>query len=313
VKGGIPFDGVTLTVSSFGAATVTSTALCIFASSGTEPRAHIPIWDEIRSKRSGLCVEVTEQRPREFVARIGSTERTLVLTDVAALHGLFSSRVAYIDISGLAHHVWAPLIRAGLKSVDILYAVYAEPDSYKAHPSPASTTLYDLSEGFRGLEPLPGFANLAGPARDAASIFVPFLGFEGPRARYLAMSLDPLPKVIPVVGVPGFRLEYPQVAVVSNQEFLSENNAYSEIRFARASCPFEAYSVLDEIRRDNPGSFLYLAPVGTKPHALGVVWYAIEHSSDTEIMYDHPRRKPNRTEGVGLVHVYKLKPRDADL
>jgi hypothetical protein len=191
--------------------------------------------------------------------------------------------------------------------------VYVEPEDYRPHPSPASATLFDLSDGFRGLEPLPGFANLAGPARERDALFVPFLGFEGTRARYLALTLDPMPPVIPVVGVPGFRAEYPQITAYSNEAFLRETRSSAEIRLARASCPFDAYSALEEIRKDHPGAFLYLAPIGTKPHALGAVWYAIDHPSDTEIMYDNPIRKVARTSGIKTAHIYQVKPRNAQI
>jgi hypothetical protein len=182
--------------------------------------------------------------------------------------------------------------------------IYAEPESYREHPSPASATLFDLSVKFEGLAPLPGFARLSGPVDERQCVFVAMLGFEGNRPERLLAQVDPTPKVVPVVGVPGFQVEFPAFTVACNREFLDENRAQTEIRLARASCPFEAFQALAEIRTDNPDHYMYLAPVGTKPHALGTILYAIAHPQSTEIMFDHPVRKPGRTKGVGVIHIY---------
>ena len=53
---------------------------------------------------------------------------------------------------------------------------------------------------------------------------------------------------------------------------------------------------------------MYIAPIGTKPHALGAICYALRNPDTTEIMYDNPIRKPGRTAGIGQMHVYMLKP-----
>jgi hypothetical protein len=279
----------------------------VFATGGVEVRGHAPVWVEALASRAGQCVEVVEQAERKIVARSLLEATEIALTDAGALASLLGDGVVYIDISGMSHHVWAPLLKAALKNSSAVRVVYFEPQEYKAHQSPSSTGQFDLSKGFRGVEPIPGFANLVGPPSESKTIFVTFLGFEGPRARQVAMTLDPIPPTIPVVGLPGFRIEYPQVTLSSNQDFLIENYAGRNVRFASASCPFEAYSVLVEIRRDNPGTYIYVAPLGTKPHALGAICFALDHPQDTEIMYDHPVRAPGRTSGVGVGHIYHLK------
>lgn len=278
----------------------------LFSVAGNEARAHAPVWNDAMAKMPKSCIEILRQDEREIQVRVESGVIAVPLTDSSALTHLLGAQTLYIDISGLAHHVWAPLIKTALKVTQELRIVYFEPDRYKSHPSPSSTSQFDLSQGFRGVEPIPGFANLIGPPAEAKPLFVPFLGFEGSRARQVAMTLDPIPPTIPVVGLPGFRIEYPQVTLASNQEFLIENYAGRKVIFANATCPFEAYSSLVEIRRDNPGSYLYVAPLGTKPHALGAIWFAINNPQDTEIMYDHPIKMPGRTEGVGTAHIYHL-------
>lgn len=285
-------------------------ATYVFSASGTEPRARATIWDDCARQRVDQCLEVIGGDGKHVSIQVGGgTIVACDLNDDDALAWLMTSRpTCYIDISGMSHPVWASLLRVALGVCRDVKAVYAEPKIYKRHPSPTSALEYDLSSGFGGVSPLPGFARLRGPEDESTAVFVALLGFEGNRASYVAMELDPMPEVFAVAGVPGFRLEYPQVTHVSNQEFLRDFRAFGNIRYARASCPFEAFDALANIRRDSGASYMYVAPIGTKPHALGAICYALAHPEVVEIMYDHPVRKPGRTLGIGIVHFYTLKP-----
>lgn len=285
-------------------------ALYLFSVAGSEPRSRSSLWDLCLADRPAQCLEVlSADGAIVTVSRLGETFNA-PLTDESQVAALISGREAlYIDISGLSHPAWAQLVRIAISSsVSRVYATYVEPLEYKRHPSPTSASqTFDLSSGFSGIAPIPGFARLRGPADEKDTIFVALLGFEGTRSRLVAQALDPVPPVYPIVGVPGFRPEYAQVALATNQEFLAENRAHANIRYATASCPFEVQEVLGEIYKDSGSKYMYLAPVGTKPHALGAVCYALSHPDTTELMYDHPLRKPDRTSGVGTIHIYRLR------
>ena len=211
----------------------------------------------------------------------------------------------------MAHHVWAPLLRAAWDKASSVFGIYVEPLHYRPLISPTSPTIYDLSTSFGGLAPLPGFARLNPVRDDAKSILVAMLGFEGRRPLHLALEVDSISRLIPIIGVPGFRIEYPAAAVASNRELLDQYHAHSDIRLARASCPFDAFQVLEEIHAAYPDHYLYIAPVGTKPHAVAAILYAIKHPDSSELLYDHPARKAGRSWGVGKVHVYDLRSIEA--
>lgn len=280
-------------------------ATVIFASDATEQRARIPLWDEVRRSAPNRCIAIEKQEREHLVATIAGQEEKVSLLDEGALTRLVSATPLYLDISGLAHHVWAPLFSAARKAKRALHVVYAEPESYQPHPSPASPTVFDLSLDFH-VAPLPGFARLAGPSDETKTLLVALLGFEGNRPSHLASEIDSVPVVVPVVGVPGFRMEYPAFTVACNRTFLEEYRAHGNIRWARASCPFEAFATLTELKEEYPDYYMYVAPVGTKPHSLGAVWFALENPTTTELLYDHPERKPGRTKGLGLIHVYEI-------
>lgn len=279
--------------------------LIISAADATENRGQLPIWSTISSSHSERVLWIKQTDREHISVQRGDTSEIVVqLRDEKAIDDLLSSARILIDISGLKHHVWAPILKSAYARRIRTRVLYAEPESYKAHPSPASATLFDLSVNFEGLAPLPGFARLAGPDDENKCLFIAMLGFEGNRPERLVLQVDPIPKVIPVVGVPGFQLEYPAFTVACNRVLLDEYRAHSEVRYARASCPFEAYEALRDIRKDYPDHYMYLAPVGTKPHALGTILFAIANPETTEIMFDHPIRKAGRTTGVGIIHIY---------
>jgi hypothetical protein len=279
----------------------------IITSSPKEARAQLPLWSSLKTSKDREYILIAESGYDSITVSInGKEEKSILLTDACTIEALLRARKILIDISGLAHHIWAPLLKIAFINKIPTRVLYSEPESYSPHSSPASSTLFDLSKEFGGLAPLPGFAQLSGPEDEENCIFVALLGFEGSRPRRLIYDLDPPPRVIPVVGVPGFQIEFPSFTVKCNRELLEEFEAYSDIRYAKASCPFDVLSVLSEIRRDNPNSYMYLAPIGTKPHGLGTILYSIMNPTNTEILFDHPVKKEGRTTGIGITHIYNF-------
>ncbi len=306
-------DGFTKSFRTLRLENLPSETAYVFASDSNEERGRLGVWGELLRSRPEACVEIIEQHPTSMVCQRVGQHANISLTDSSALQALFSLPAVCIDITGLTHSVWAALLRIALNHSDAVACAYSEPTTYQEHHSPSSSSLYDLTAEFTGVAPLPGMASLSGPDSNSRTVLVPFLGFESARAKHIAYDFDPIPHIVPVVGLPGFRYHYPQITISTNSEFLEQTRAYRHVKYAKASCPFEAYSTLSEIHRDFPDAYLHIAPIGTKPHALGAVWYALEHPLDTEIVYDHPIRKARRTAGVGHTHIYYLKPYDADL
>lgn len=279
----------------------------IIPSVASEERGKLDVWDQFSESNLRNTIVISEiEKDSVFISINGEDPYYLLLTNSVAIESIISAKNILIDISGLPHHVWAPILKSAYETRTITRVLYAEPESYSPHPSPASATLFDLSIQLDGLSPLPGFAQLSGPVDDEQCLFIPLLGFEGNRPQRLLYQIDPTPKVLPVVGVPGFQVEFPAYAVSCNRTLLDEFNAHSDVRFARASCPFETYKILSDIRRDYSCYYFYIAPIGTKPHALGAILYSIANPLDTEVMFDHPVRKPGRTKGVGIIHIYNF-------
>jgi hypothetical protein len=224
-------------------------------------------------------------------------------------HNLFRSLACnsiYIDITGLGHHVWAPLLRTALDFGLTVRAVYVEPLDYHYSPSPRQGAIFDLSERIEGISPIPLFTTLL-RAREQDVCFVPLLGFEGARLAHMIDQVEPPgQKIVPIVGVPGFRAEYPFHAYLGNVADLRETGAWKNVRFAKANCPFSLFYVLDDVFDRYAEEHIKIAPIGTKPHALGAVLKSIHSKRPVELIYDHPKRKEGRTSGMYHCLVYDV-------
>lgn len=270
-----------------------------------EKRAGLELWGVLCGESPERIIFIDVVDKDRINVQLGTSDTyEISLRDSRGIKQLLSHEKVLLDISGLPYYVWAPLLRVAYNEKVNTRVLYAEPEEYSLHKNPASASLFDLSVKFEGLAPLPGFAQLYGPMDERKCLFVAMLGFEGNRPEKLYYQLDPPPKIIPVVGVPGFQIEYPTYTVTCNRSLLDSYGAHADIRFARASCPFESYEVLRQVRRDYPDHYIYVAPVGTKPHGLGAVLYSIVNEQDSEIMFDYPVKKEGRTKGVGMIHIY---------
>ncbi len=270
---------------------------------------HVSEWDETIEEVSFVGVLNTTASQIEYRTSSESTRSQLQLRSskqIAGFWGAFeSANRIYIDVTGLRHHVWAALLRGALLTRKCVIAVYVEPGDYRPSLTPTDNEIFDLSERIEGISPLPGFARL----RDSGdnTCFIPLLGFEGTRTAYLISKLEPPGnKIVPVVGVPGFRPEHPFSAYIGNRNVLTTTKAWKKIRYAQANCPFDLYYNLEEIQKQYPGHVLKIAPIGTKPHAIGSVLYAIANPDHVELVYDHPIRKAERTAGTGRLLTYNI-------
>lgn len=271
-------------------------------SHGSEERSHLdPRW--VRSREDVQFEQIVEL-PDENVELFG---KQLSLRDQKGLvTALAGTPAIYIDITGMTYSTWAPILVASLKCDCVTRVVYREPLDYTRHTHPTRGLIYDLSEKIAGIAPLPGLANLRLRPPDE-SVFVPLLGFEGARLAHVLESSEPsIERVVPIIGTPGFRPEYAAQALLSGRITLQQHYHHSRIQFAKANCPFDLFHELVKIHDAFDRSFLRIAPVGTKPHGLGAVLFALGRQGSAEIVYDHPIRKRQRTSGRSQVCLYDV-------
>ena len=212
----------------------------------------------------------------------------------------------YIDASGLNVRSISHLLKCALelsseKAVKV-FIVYAEPAAYKVGKSSEEGEYLDLSERIKGIYPIPGFEVIKPSA--GRIMFVPLLGFEGGRFAYVLSQVES-PDVItfPIVGVSGYRLEYPFVTFYGNRRPLIETDSWGAVKYAMAGSIVDAFYTLLILHEKHEGVFMKIAPLGTKPHAMAALLFACCYPRDTEIIYDNPVRVKKRTSGVGKVSI----------
>lgn len=270
--------------------------------------------------RSEFALDLMRRRPDITFVEIRSDDSFSFETDRPGFEHVFLRRRSrleefigtlqgsplYIDITGLSHSIWAPLIRVCLEVGIVTRAIYLEPATYSVMPGPDSGQLFDLSDRIEGIAPIPLFATLTDAAEEQAC-FVALLGFEGVRFDHMLNEIQPPEgKVFPIIGVPGFRPQYPFDAYLGNAAALDKYRAARNLKFARSNCPFGLFYALEDLAQRYPVDQLKIGLIGTKPHALGAILFAVANPQRAEIVYDHVRRKAGRTRGAARCLVYGL-------
>lgn len=213
----------------------------------------------------------------------------------------YVGEIVYLDISGLNARISSALIITLFKKGVTTYVIYAEPATYRLDKFKNEGVLVDLAEKVEGISPLPGLIRFIDIDK---KIFVPLLGFEGARFTQIYEDVSPSDDdIYPVVGLPGFRMEYPFVTLFSNKPPLLNTQSWANIQYVMANSVVDVYLKLLEIYNHNNDSKIIVAPIGTKPHAIGAILFAMKYDERVELVYDNPKRNEQRTDGIGRIIV----------
>ena len=191
--------------------------------------------------------------------------------------------------------------------------IYVEPSEYSASSYKSKIGFqsidYSLSEDGPGINMLPRFTT---PIDD--SHLVVALGYEGHRFGALLISDEITPRSITgVLGVPPFVLGWEKNTYAKNHNEMAEARKRHEADFkvVAANDPLQNYDAIKTIHKSLSALYpkgrvkLHLAPIGTKPVALAMSWFAINYKG-TGILYDFVKKKVKRSSGVGKVHLWNF-------
>jgi hypothetical protein len=194
----------------------------------------------------------------------------------------------------------------GHDSFDI---VYVEPNDYQRHPRHPllSRRDFELSSEVPGYRAIPGSGLLLGDRKPVRSVF--FLGYEEARLRRAFEELQMLSPATTSItlGVPAFKAGWEMDAMANNISVIREQNILGGVHFCGAENPYAVFELLSEVYQGlGPDERLVLAPIGTKPHGIGVALFAAVHD-DVGIIYDHPKRIRKRSSNVGHWHLFSIE------
>ena len=199
----------------------------------------------------------------------GADQVSVDVRDAAVLTNIFVAPEVVIDISCLDFSIWGPLVNTVLDADVPLEVVYTEASAYE-RPT-ADDQLATLGESWSPHPgPVPSMLRLSRRGGSDA-VLIALVGFEGLRLQALISSLDPSDS-IPVLGTPGVEHNYPFLAIDGNRLVILSLVDPTSTLMADALSPFDAALVLGEYRRRDD-RYLYVAPVGTQPHALGALLF----------------------------------------
>lgn len=274
---------------------------------GYSPEGRSRLVDKLKTSNQELVnfIEISLSVSKEDVIISNGTEFLLRSSEsIKTFLGACSSSIIYIDITGLSNRVSAALLKT-ISEINIdhgldIRIIYAEPKTYKVKNFKLAGIFNDLSEKIEGIFPLPGFASIMPDNIDIK--FIALLGFEGGRFTHMLEHVEPpVDNIVPVIGVPGFRAEYPFIALWGNRQPLENTKSWVNVEYAAANSIVDSFFLLEKIHNKDKKTMLKIAPIGTKPHAIGAILFALKHPRNVEIVYDNPIRVIERTEGIGLV------------
>ena len=190
--------------------------------------------DFVKAKQLDVTVLELEYVDKDIMHIVGSRIPDIPLGSQKAIMELiqiYSCKYVYIDVTGMNVRIAAALLlRIDNSNIEI-HVVYAEPLKYNLEQYHKEGKDNEWAGVIDGIMPLPGFSNFADP--NAEFIFCVFLGFEGGRFTHLLKEMQPMEElIIPVFGIPGFRIEYPYNAYWSNRKGLKESDSSSNVKYA---------------------------------------------------------------------------------
>ena len=192
---------------------------------------------------------------------------------------------------------------------DLFDIVYVEPNDYQRHPRHRllSRRDFELSSEVPGYRAIPGTALLLGDRKPFRTVF--FLGYEEARIRRAFEELQMLSPATTSVtlGVPAFKAGWEMDAMANNIAVIRDQNIRGGVHFCGAENPRAVLELLNEVYQGlDRGERLILAPIGTKPHGIGVALFAAMHD-EVGIIYDHPLRAKDRSSDVGHWHLFSIE------
>ena len=185
--------------------------------------------------------------------------------------------------------------------------VYVEPDEY--HRPQFERLLhrrdFELSSVVPGIWAIPGSAILRGDRKPFRSVF--FVGDQDARLRraFEELQMVKAEKSSITLGVPAFKAGWEMYAMANNIPVIREHNIRGGIHFCGADNPYAVYELLCEVYEGLEGEErLVLAPIGTKPHGIGVALFAAIRD-DVGILLRSPATDAGaKQERRPLAHVF---------
>ena len=191
-----------------------------------------------------------------------------------------------IDISCFTKPYFFSIIKylkeqIGVKLVTIFYT---EPMSYIFNYGN-----YHSGHGQLSVMEVPGYPGLN--TRTKENVLVILLGFEGELSSFITEDVAS-DKTILVNGFPAYSQSFKDLSIIKNETLLG--NVGTKIKYVKANNPFETFNLLEILKNEYPNAFFNIAPLGSKPMALGACLFSLLDES-VRIVYPLPEIYAHKT------------------
>jgi hypothetical protein len=189
-----------------------------------------------------------------------------------------------------------------------IFLLYTEPLSYyKSRNKILNKTEKENSAFTRGTiktGEIPSYSGRINLSKKNALILL--LGFEGGRAVEVMNAADP-DITIPINGFPAYKPEFKDISIIMNEELLREPEIFKNLNYAPANDPFETKNSLERIYQKYHDRYnISIAPIGTKPMAIGSCIFALKYP-ECRIIYPYPTHyNLKSSKGYGETWVYMI-------
>jgi hypothetical protein len=200
------------------------------------------------------------------------------------------SKIA-VDISSFTRPYCFALLKylQDFCELDRVDVYYTEPMSYVIPKGLIRS--YKKSVGPLSVMEVPGFPGRA-TGRTKNGLVVT-LGFDGDLSTFISDEVTPAFIVI-VNGFPAYSPKFKDISLINNERLLNYAGGQNNIMYCRASHPFDLFNLLVKLQHDHPDAFFNIAPLGSKPMALGACMFALADNS-VRILYPMPEKYAIKT------------------
>lgn len=265
-----------------------SKAACAYARSGATTTHKVRF--DISGQKNELRLNGSALRLAALKARFAGVESLLVEAS-----SLSFPEILYVTLAAIDARI--PSLRF----------VYVEPQEYRRDIQGrlCDQRNFELSDN-RRFQAIPGFQTNLSETEAGQAVF--FLGFEGARLGQALEQQEVLRSwgKHAVFGVPAFSPGWEIDAMANNVQYLGKGD---EVKYAAAASADAAYRLLSKLlEQDKEEKPILVAPLGTKPHAIGAALFLIENESMDRalLLYDHPTRSSGRSREVRRWHFYDV-------
>lgn len=163
-----------------------------------------------------------------------------------------------------------------------LNVFYTEPQSYLFTKGLFNT--FHTSSGPLEILEIPGYSGQE--ERDSKRKLVILLGFDGDLSKEINEDVSPSETIV-VNGFPSYTPKFKDISLIANEKLVSDHNI--QVEYSKANNPFEVYNLLQSIKEkyQDELAFINVAPLGTKPMALGACLFAL-HNPTVRVVYPLP-------------------------